>query len=157
MSQSQHSLSSGEMSDRMEQPGQGGTVKRRRREKFTQSLWIRHKATSFLCVGGLFDVMRPSGPPPPQLHLVNPSLSEVKRIESGLSFRRLEDDPRVFQEQQSQVLCQCHLQGQWVDDVRVMSQSPCLPVQRDRRNFGPPSLRLHCLCVCVLSVCVNCI
>lgn len=46
------------MSDKNKRPGQGGTVKPQaeEEEKFTQSSWIWHEVTSFLSVGGLFDV-----------------------------------------------------------------------------------------------------
>lgn len=80
-------------------------------EKFNQSLWIWHKATSILHVGGLFDVMSLSNPSTPQPLLVNPSQCKVRRIGSGLSFCWLQDDPWVFEEQQSQGFCQCHLHG----------------------------------------------
>lgn len=82
-------------------------------EKFNQSLWIWHKATSILHVGGLFDVMSLSNPSTPQPLLVNPSQCKVRRIGSGLSFCWLQDDPWVFEEQQSQGFCQCHLHGWW--------------------------------------------
>lgn len=82
-------------------------------EKFNQSLWIWHKATSILHVSGLLDVMSLSNPSTLQPLLVNPSQCKVRRIGSGLSFCWLQDDPWVFKEQQSQGFCQCHLHGWW--------------------------------------------
>lgn len=139
--------SSGKMSDRMEQPGQRGTVKSRWKSFPKVCELDKSPPASSVWVGGLFDVMRRSCPPPPQLHLVNPSLSKVRRRGSGLSFCRLEDDPRVFQEQQSQPLSESP-PGPGVT-MFVWCLRVCLFRETVSCKLGPPSLRLHCLCVLV--------
>lgn len=111
MSQSQHSLSSGEMSDRMEQPSCKGSseggVGRGEQQKSLLKVWIWHDATSILCTGALMRIVVPH---PSQPHLVDPSHSEVTRSGSGLSFCQLEDEAGIV-ERLSQGLSQCHLQG----------------------------------------------
>lgn len=123
MSQSQHSLSSWEMSDRMEQPGCRGSNEE---GGWLLKVWIWHDAASILCSGALMTIVVPH---PSQPHLVDPSHSEVRRSGGGLSFCQLEDELGIV-EWPSQGLSQCHLQGS-------LEFLLCVMVCWDTDSFNP--------------------